>query len=950
MRSLIFLFFVKFLMLSLNGQEIHKNEAPLISIPLITTYTPSDYYAGIQNWSIDQDTSGYMYFANNYGLLEFDGATWNNYPIAGNTKTRSLLIDDHTNRIYIGGQKQLGYFAHSEQGLDYQSLVHLMPETIAFDEVWDLVSLDNRIYANINGTIIQIENDSIQRIPLVSNVDFITKIEDELIAGSTNGIYLKKGKGDFDLLPGIKGDEYRGAIKKDQGDYLIFTYDGHIVKYNNEEVIKLKTSIDQFLSESKINRVLQLSNGKIVIATQNNGLVILDKNLEPEIHLTKNKGLNHRTVISLYEDDFNNLWVGLNNGICIIELGSPFSMINENVGLEGTGYAAVMHENDIYLGTSSGLFKPLTKKNFETNHGYDLVEGSEGLVNNVSIIDNQIILSHHEGAYSLNREGISQFYDETGAWEFKQLPSEKLIGGTYEGFVLFNNKGSITSPKKLEGLPESSRVFEFINDSSLWMTHGYKGAYKVTLKNDSIHRVEHYGFEDGFPSDILISVYRIEDDLIFTAESGIYQYNDSSDRFEPHPFLYERFTGRHVSKIKEAGDHNIYYIAGGNVGVLKKKAIGIYQAEEKQFRKINSFISDDLENINIINDDNILIGAKEGFILYKPSLDGPIRERFSTYLKNVSITTYDDQTFNISGQFFNNNAVERTKKIRLSYSSPFYDGLKDIQYSYRLKPYEDKWSNWSPTNWKEYTNLPPRKYEFEIKSMNVYGNESSIASYTFTIKPRWYESNIAYGVYIVTVLLIFSTVIVIRERKHKEEKLFINQSKEEVIRSKEREISEFSEKTSQEIAALRNENLKKEIDHKNSQLASVTMHLLSKNEFVMSIRKKLDALHVKDNQDSLQKIVKSIDKNIDEDDAWDTFVYHFDQVHGDFLKKIRKQINLTPQETKLCAYLKMNMSTKDIANLMNITVRGVELARYRLRKKLGINREVNLTNYLDNFN
>ncbi|MEP0986801.1 triple tyrosine motif-containing protein [Ekhidna sp.] len=925
---------------------VKKND--LISIPLITTFTPSEYNGGIQNWGIAQDTTGYIYVANNYGLLEFDGATWNSYPIDGATKTRSVLVDETSNRIYVGGQRQLGYFDRTSKGLSYQSLLDRIPSGITVDEIWDLITFQGNIYANINGSIVSIKNDRITSIKNVDGVEFLMQANNELIAGSTNGIYIKKNGEGFKKVHKSQ-KSFRGAIKQD-GNYLMFTYDGEIYHYNQGNLKRYYTQIDNFLADAKINKVLKLSNDHVVIATQNNGLIILDKDLNPIQHLTKNKGLNHRTVLSLYEDDFKNLWVGLNNGISVIELGSPFSLINENVGLEGTGYVASVHNNTIYLGTSSGLFKPYEDRDFRSIRGYSLINGSEGLVNNLSIIDGKIILSHHEGAFKLNSSGTDQFFDATGTWQFKAIGNSKWLGGTYDGFYLINQIGNTQSTKYLKGLAESSRVFEFENDTTLWMTHGYKGAFKITLKGDSIHDVKRYGANSGFPSDILISVYQIGNELIFTGELGVYLYNAESDSFDRHPFLNEWFGDRHVSKIKEASNGNIYFIANGEMGVLKRKTIGVYEIEEKQFRKINGFISDDLENISLLNSESILIGAKEGFVLYKPDWDQPIKEIFHAHLKNVSVTNHDDSTSHISGTFFKSQALEKTKRLRFEYSSPYFDGLNDIKYAYRLMPYENEWSEWSTTNWEEYTNLPAKDYTFEVKAMNVYGNESVVSRYNFTINPEWYETNLAYAAYASLILFIFTSVLLVRERKHKVEKRFINLTKEEVIRSKEREISEFSEKTNQEIQSLKNQSLKKEIEHKNSQLASVTMHLLSKNEFVMSLRKKInDALENKDNTETLNKIVKSIDRNIDEDEAWETFAHHFDQVHGNFLHKIKQEVHLTPQETKLCAYLKMNMSTKDIANLMNITIRGVELGRYRLRKKLGIQRETNLVEYLDNF-
>ncbi|RYY44098.1 MAG: transcriptional regulator, partial [Chitinophagaceae bacterium] len=89
----------------------------------------------------------------------------------------------------------------------------------------------------------------------------------------------------------------------------------------------------------------------------------------------------------------------------------------------------------------------------------------------------------------------------------------------------------------------------------------------------------------------------------------------------------------------------------------------------------------------------------------------------------------------------------------------------------------------------------------------------------------------------------------------------------------------------------------------------------------------------------------SDDDNMDKE--WESFTRHFDKVHSDFIIGLKdKHPTVTGNEVKLCAYLRMNLSTKEIAQLMNISVRGVEISRYRLRKKLLIPSEMNLFDYL----
>ena len=102
--------------------------------------------------------------------------------------------------------------------------------------------------------------------------------------------------------------------------------------------------------------MIKLKNGNYAVGTQNNGLLVLDSNFSKIFHFTKNKGITDRTVKSVYEDNFNNLWVALNNGIDYLKISLPFNLINEESGVEGTGYDAHYFDGTVYLGTNNGLF------------------------------------------------------------------------------------------------------------------------------------------------------------------------------------------------------------------------------------------------------------------------------------------------------------------------------------------------------------------------------------------------------------------------------------------------------------------------------------------------------------------------------------------------------------------------------------------------------------------
>lgn len=97
------------------------------------------------------------------------------------------------------------------------------------------------------------------------------------------------------------------------------------------------------------------------------------------------------------------------------------------------------------------------------------------------------------------------------------------------------------------------------------------------------------------------------------------------------------------------------------------------------------------------------------------------------------------------------------------------------------------------------------------------------------------------------------------------------------------------------------------------------------------------------------ELINKIDFDLRMDDEWKRFEFHFDEVHVGFLKRLKDLYpTLSPNELRLCAYLRLNMTTKDIAQILNISIRGVEISRYRLRKKLGIEGDTNLIDFMIN--
>jgi DNA-binding CsgD family transcriptional regulator len=295
--------------------------------------------------------------------------------------------------------------------------------------------------------------------------------------------------------------------------------------------------------------------------------------------------------------------------------------------------------------------------------------------------------------------------------------------------------------------------------------------------------------------------------------------------------------------------------------------------------------------------------------------------------------------------------------LKFFFSAPYYKDLQNISYSYKVSKLNPKWSQWQEIPFKEFNNIPPGEYTFGVRAKNLSGQISKTNTFKFKILPPWYATTTAYAFYIIAGIFISYILIKIILRKIKKDKeTLIERQREELQRTEERYKHEKLQQE-QELIRLRNEKLrsqvaeqKKEAEVRNLELTSVTMQITHKNEIMSNIKEKISKVSENVNRDArieLRKLTHTIDNDIRLDEDWERFKSHFELVHEGFFTRLQNQYDeLTPKDLKMCAYLRMNLSSKEISPLLNISVRSVENARYRLRKKFNLPTEVNLVDFI----
>lgn len=931
-------------------------------LPFITNYSASSYHAGIQNFDIVQDELGRIFVANNLGLLEFDGKNWFRYGL-NNTKVRSAYVGKD-NRIFVGSQGDFGFLEADDQGkLQYASLADSLPFPVRdFDETWKVFGSGESVYFCTFERIYVYNGKGLEVIDPGKRLDISFQVANQVISQLVGeGLFEVSLEG---LNPIRNGDFFKdkrvsSILPFDQNTWLVSTFSHGLFLYDgNVRPFPLQGNF--WKNEFLVNYSTRLKNGNIALATQNAGLFVIDKEGKLLNHLDKDAGLMDLTINYIFEDTQQGLWLAMNNGVARVDLFSPFSVIDDRMGLEGSGYAALKVGNEVFLGTNNGLF--LWKESQIIP-----ISGSAGQVYSVQNIGGEVILNHHNGTFSIQSNKAIPISTVQGAWIVKAHPKnpDYYIQGTYTGLTLFKKVGGrLQFIQKIKGFEESSRVMEF-DGTTLWVAHGYKGVYRITLSEDlgTVLESKLYNSAHGFPNDVLINVFKAADRLLFTANGGIYQFDQEKESFSPMDEFNSLFGyGTVMADLESDALGNIYFIEQSRLGIIRFQKNRQLSLHYSPFNKLKRLWNDDLANVLVLDEQHILIGAKQGFIHYDPQKDQVkpnqtkvfFREiRNNGELENLLYSGHGaisglQQGGDISSFPYAQNS------FTFDFGSPHFESGEELQYQYRLQNYDIDWSDWSNDTRKEYTNLPEGEYVFSVRAKTIFDEVSEPIEYSFTVKPPFYRSFMAYLVYAILVCALFFLAFRWVDKRYKKQTIVLQQEKFRALQQKDDVIESITQRSEEEIVRLKNAQLQSEIDFKNQELTSSAMNLIQKNKLLSTIKNSLKSLTndsiTPEMQAQLNRLVRSIDKDLEGVENWSAFAENFDQVHGKFITRLKESFpELTAQEIKFSAYIRMNLNTKEIANLLGISVRGVEIGRYRVRKKLGLARQDSLSDFLLRF-
>jgi DNA-binding CsgD family transcriptional regulator len=937
-----------------------SNDIQSLGVSNVRNYAKSDYLAGNQNWSVTSDANRVLYFGNSEGLLTFNGNAWQLYKIPHSLIVRSVAVN-HKGKVYTGGFGEIGYWYFDTKAiLRYKSLNNLIPKNFNFnDEIWKIYVDGDRVIFQSFGAILIYHKGKIQVIDKGPFL-FLMKVKNRFfIQGLRKGLFELKGT----KLEFVKGSELianmavLSMLPYNTNSFVIGTSNNGLFIYDGIKVKQWEIPANQFLISNQLNNGVDLYGKYFAFGTILNGIVIIDKEGNIIQRINKSGGLQNNTVLSLFVDKSNNLWAGLDNGIDRIELNSPLSFfLDKSVGF-GTVYSSIIFKNKIYLGTNQGLyFSSWDPNNKGQSFDFKLIPNSQGQVWDLSLIDGELFCGHNNGTFKVKGASLEKVSSVNGGWTIKKMSSvpNKLIQGTYNGLVIYDRdfNGSYNFSHKVKGFPAPSRYVEQDEMGNVWSSHAYKGLFKMNLNADLkgiSAPIKNYDQKMGLPSNYGINIFNLFGKIVFSSDSGFYIYDHIIDRFKKYDELNKGLgVFSKANKVIKADDKSYWFIEKGKVALVDFSDPARIKVNSNLFSVLNGRMVQNYENISKIDRDLYLISIDDGFVLYNQKIK-EIKQKTPHVIigkvENISTRNYTlTERANLSSAI---NIENKENSFRIHYSLPVYRQGK-IFYQYFLEGYSSAWSPWSTVSQKDFTNLPFGKYEFKVRARFNDDELSDISSFKFEIQAPFYASIWAFFLYI---LFLIAAIYLIRQwyflklKKHQEN------IQNRLQKERDEQLKQEAFINEQKLIKLKNEKLQAEVDSKGREVTNSAMNIVYKNELLQKIKGEI--INLKDSHgkvladEQLKRLQKIIDEGMNDERDWNLFESSFNETHENFFKKLKiHHPDLVPNDLKLCAYLRMNMSSKEMASLLNISVRGAEIRRYRLRKKLSLPHDKNLVEFL----
>lgn len=952
--------------------------------PIVRNFPTDEFGGGTQTWSISQLDDERMLFGNNSGLLIFDGNSWQVHKVENESMVYATFYDHDSRRIYVGAQNEFGYFYFDKYGaLRYNKLSQKLPEDCSnFSEIWRIHKVYSAIiFESKNYVFIITPEGDIETRSISERIEHCAIIDGKMIIACREHIYYLN-EISIEVMPGsepLRNEVVRAILpfsSPSKGKGVLFvTADSGLWFYDGTSVAPY--DIDRDIPDpNNVGIVPTLKRAQVFCAaicsdyiafgTVRSGLVLKSLETGSVLFSGTSSGMQNNTVLSLHFDNDHNIWLGLDNGIDYMILNAPVRNLlsSDDVNHLGTGYASLIHGDYTYLGTNQGLFfynrngSPFTRKVRQ-------VEGFNGQVWILREIDGMVLCGADAGAFVVNGERAHRIGNMQGTWDFKLIDGhpDLLLACDYTGLnVLRRTAGRVEFGWHINNFDVSSNLFEQDADGSLWLNHWQKGVYRLRFSPDLRHfdEVEFFDASNGLPGNSNNLICKINGRVYVSSSDGFRRYNPGTHSLTKDRLVSTIFNAYGMAiKVVQLPQGDLWGYNENMLYYAKLLPNGTYHTDSVSMRRFINRLQISLGDIGVADGENTIFNCEKGFYVMSNTLHGKESPK-NLIIRSVVSTLAPDSVLYTSQA----NAVShldvphQLNSLMIEFVLPYYGGKNNVEYTCLLEGFDKQWSAPQTTCAKEYTQLGRGTYTFRVRAHNLVTGEEQETSLEIRILPAWYETWWANAVYLMLLIVAIYYAYKYLRRRADRELRRARREQERQLREQQAQFQIKEEKRRKELAELRNNQLEVELKHKSSELADSIMNLVRKNDMIQEIDSLMQELSDTVKHEERKAIVtkkisdirRGIRMNMSDDDNWEKFIENFNMVYDNFMKELTARYpDLKKNDLKLCAYLRMGLSSKEMASLLNTSVRSIETARYRLRRKLNLDQGDNLTTFIQSF-
>lgn len=949
---------ISFLFVVFSINLLYSISSNISFIPPVYNYTTNNYKAGNQNWAIAQDRNGILYFGNDNGLLSFDGVNWSLHQLPNNLSVKSIYIDSSSSneKIYVGSFEEFGYFERNETG---QFIYHSIKDNVDGydfhnDEIWSIHPFEGKVYFQSFSRIFMYDGDKVDIINPNPSVLYLFPSGDKMFAQLiNNGLAEFDGENFYEILSRDKVNDDDIVSMIPFGDvYLLATSKNGIFKLSKENGLLTywKTDLEEEISEAVINRAILGDSSQFIIGTINKGIYAFNYDGELLWNINRRNGLYNNTILGLFIDKNKSLWAALDNGISNIRTPSPITIYEPTDIQIGLVEDILYHNDAIYLATNQGVYHySKTNGSFLPLPDFDV---QSWFIKN---FNEQIFIGHNFGTSLLkNGRNTPIVGANTGGMDMKQVTlngQNVLLEASYTSLYLYkqNLESEWIFSHAIEGFSDLIKNIEVDHTGNIWAEHMYKGVYRIKLDSElrKVAEIESITTLDTSQAAQFthINLMKLKGRIIFSDGNHFYTFDDIRHEIIPFSLLNNSLPGfADTYRIVPIHDNLFWFIRNNEYSLIKFEN-NKYAVEDRiPFTILNNPPNVGRANIFVADNGASYFTLNGGIGKYSFSESIRPHKAGSLHFSLISSYSRDSEKFNYLNPRskalinFNNNNLD------FRFSFPEFSKI-NIKIQTLLEGYDIRWTDTDEYLTATYNNLPAGDYTLNARLLDGSGNQIDILNYSFRIKTPWYISWWAIVTYILLLLLISGIIY-----KRQVEKI-IREKSEEFARQESLRFIQIEQQETQ-IIKLRAEKLETELTHKGKELASATMLIINHAEFLQKLKTKIQQLTLegKIKRPESSSLINMISDNLTDENEWNVFQENFDLIHENFFRNLKTEFpTLTPSDLKLCTLLRLNYSTKEIARLLSISIRGVESARYRLRKKLNLEENDNLIEFLIKF-